>query len=267
MGLGCQSDDDPTTLIPELPPVPFATVNADTTDLLPLYALESDQRLYGELFFEAGYFVNTDRYEFTLSPNFFMAHYDGDPIRQSKIDSDLMCASGYDDCGADHWPAAIWDMYGTLPDTDTLRWEYIRMEEDQGFRLEMTNLPQAMQSIQVPLVLTADADQVITYEKASDQDSLALELVVIPKTELTRQHDLPSVNHTRIYFAKLQYEEGKVTVLHEELEHMKEFGWFPTEEDTVFWNVASLRKVIKVVDGKNMQLAYQRNHLVPVDIE
>nr|WKN38346.1 hypothetical protein K4G66_06480 [Tunicatimonas sp. TK19036] len=267
---GCQADEASEPSTPsssDFPSVPVAKIHTTTSDLVPVYTPEPDQRLDGEFFLEAGYFVDDTARHFTLAPDFFMARYEGEAIRWSKVFSERMCADGYKNCTTGNHLATLWRLNGQTPDTDTLQWEYVTAEQDQRYRFEMTNLPQAIQNVQIPRVLSADEDQVITYQKTSEKDSLWLELVIIPKSELSTPQANSFVDHGRVFFVPIHQEEGKIRVPKETLTPLFERDFAPTADDTVFWNVASVRKVIKTVDGKNMQLTYQHSCFVPIRIE
>lgn len=269
--LACQSDQDSDLLPSDPDPVllPLTTIIADTTDLEPIYSSRGyDHRLDGAFFFEENYFINNTNYQFTLQSGFFQADYQGnEAIRDNHVYSDLMCVGGNFRCPEEGEPATLWETVGELPEEDTLVWEYTNYEREKRYRYVMTDIPQRMSNVEVPDTLRMDEDQVITFTKASEQDSLNLELIIISKEKMKRNREIPFIDHSRTFFAKLVHEAGKVTVLSGELQYMNERGFSPTEEDTAFWNVAAVRKVIKTVDGKNMQLTYQVNHIIPVTVE
>ncbi|MEM8969826.1 MAG: hypothetical protein AAGE93_25640, partial [Bacteroidota bacterium] len=108
-----------------------------------------------------------------------------------------------------------------------------------------------------------------SFEEMSDDDRLQLELVVIEKDMLLHEHTLPVVTHSRtIYNPTAWVEETNQVTLPEDQVELLFSGRFPlAETDTAFWNVASVRKIIKEINGTRFQLTYQVNNLIPIRFE
>lgn len=266
--ISCESDSgtEPPALPPPVP-IPFVVIQADSTDLPPKYSVtQSDQRLDSKFYFEENYFLDEDTYQFTADEGFFLAEYNGIPIRNGRVNEYGMCISSHNNC--DITPkdiATLWSRIGRVS-SDTLTWEYVDDAQKQGYRFELTTLPQPVRIQQMPSSLTMEDDQVIAYQKRSANDSIHLELIIVPKSELSKDRPIPFIDHARV-FPDITADSSQIIIPVATLVELFNSPFAPTAEDTVFWNVATVRKVIKRVENQYVQITYQVNNLRPIAIE
>lgn len=266
----CQDDSETEAITPETPnPVNFFLIDADTSDVLPDYSLNAPYP-DGELQVEENYFVDPQTNRFTLNQGNFLVEYAQEFIRASHINQNAMCPNGLSShCNQERERASLWHWAGNLIPEDTLVWQYVDdAQPEQGYRWIMTEKPRQIKIVDAPAAIRPGQSQTISYQKASDVDSLLLELVIIPKSELLEAHALPSVNHSRIHHNLSDWSTGnQITLPAEEVDDLFERNRLLADTDTAFWNVASVRKIVKVINGKQFQITYQVNNLHPLAIE
>ncbi len=269
LALGCR-DDESAPVPPPEEPVTFVTIDADISDFPPDYSI-SARRAEGELHVEENYFIELPANRFALSSGIFSVDYGREVIQKSRINQYSMCKNSFNDCEDLEWPiASLWQWVGPLSATDTLVWQYLDGDNPtRGYRWVMTEKPQQIRVTSVPTVLRPGQPQVISYEEVSDEDHLQLELVVIAKDMLRYEHTLPIVTHSRtIYDPSAWVEEtNRVTLPIEQVNQLFSGSFALAETDTAFWNVASVRKIVKEIEGTRFELTYQVNNLTPIRIE
>ncbi len=267
--LGCR-DDESAPVPPPEEPVIFVTIDANVSDFPPDYSLNA-RRAEGELHVEENYFIELPTNRFALSSGIFSVDYGREVIQESRINQYSMCKNSFNDCEDLKWPiASLWQWVGSLSATDTLVWQYLDGDDPtQGYRWVMTEKPQQIQVVSAPAVLRSGQPQVISFIKASDEDHLKLELVVVEKEKLGEENTIPFVAHTRfLYDSSIWVEEtNRVTLPIEQVDQLFSGRFALAETDTAFWNVASVRKIVKEINSVRFELTYQVNNLSPIRIE
>ncbi len=268
LALGCR--DNENEIAPSLAePVTFTTIDANVSDFPPDYSIDAN-RAEGELHVEENFFIELPANRFALNSSAFRVEYNREVIQDSRINQNPMSRWGSPCDDSEDCFGTIWEWTGFLTSPDSLVWQFVDFEQPtQGYRWVMTEKPQQIRVTKVPDVLRPGQPQVISFEKASDEDRLQLELVVIAKDMLLYEHTLPIVTHTRtIYDPSAWIEEAEqLTLLSEQVDYIFSGSFALAETDTAFWNVASVRKIVKEIDSVRFELTYQVNNLTPIRIE
>ena len=271
---GCRPDGNDRVPQPEAKPIPTTVIQADSTDFPLLQDLSNgglDNRVDGEFLYQENYFVTDDDYRLTLTGGYAMASYEagGYAIRDSRVNGQFMCVQSHNDCDSTKSkPNGRWSRVGRVSAARWLTWEHITIEKDRRYRLEMNDLPKPIRVLNLSTIFPTKDDYTITFTKASPKDSLLFELLFIPKTEFNRIRTDPFVNHNLWRFRALTKGNqllipGKMI---EQTFSRSNYQKSPNA-DTAFVNVATLRRVIKIVGDKKIGLTYQINDYHPVRIQ
>jgi hypothetical protein len=244
---------------PDPSSVPFTILNGDRSDIIVKPAFSWDIGVYGNFIFEENFFYRQDL-GFNFQSDWYRGHYEGMFIYNSGINNQQMCPS-FSVCGETDGFLGSPEWYKDVAATDeeNLVWEFINAEKDGGFRVVMNVKPLQLNLLNPPSLLSTVDDNTLYFEKPSEADSVLFEILTIPKENLTRKDILGTIFTQHRFPTKAN--GGEITISAENIRRVD-----LSSADTVFINLVSIKRVIKVVEGKNIGVTYRVNNLHPVII-
>ena len=263
--LGCEVPENVAPEVDEPLEMTSFIINADTTDVKVARGYSKDIWVEGEFTFTQNYFFDEENV-FSHSKKWFRAEYAGQGVFNAKIFNKSMCGTGYrdGDCvtTTEVQGSGVWQIIDKIPDVPHLNWEFLKYYENQRFEIRMADVPSQIEILDKPAFLSTSRDNVIRIRKDSQEDSVLFSLVVLPKENL--KNGVSVLNYHQIIYPFIA-ENDQIVIPGDKLMSPNESR--PSTSDTVFLNIAAVKKVYKHVDGKIMSFTYQVYNLHPVSIE
>ncbi|WP_188502687.1 hypothetical protein [Pontibacter amylolyticus] len=274
MFYSCDSDND-NTAIPTLEEVEYIVVDANTTDV-PVKPGKYDEVDGIFRYTENHFFTSGTPSRFTIDKGYFMASYSGKdtngphvPLQSSNINGQAMCTEVYINniCDTSR-PSTSWNLYGKQHEVRNLKWEYLNSDKSKGYRVEMTDVPEAAKWHVVPTRISFDEDIRFEFERNSVKDSIIVGLLIVPKEGIGKVLPSPSINRTRQIGYLVKPGETSFTVTKERLASLSQSALgMPTAADSVFLNLRTTRYVIKVIDNREILISYIVDEFKPVTVD
>lgn len=239
--------------------VVYKQVDGDVSDVALHRAYAFDVQVEGTLDYDENFFHSSREYDLTLP--FYKASYEagGMPISNPEINKSAMCTDHQCDSSQVRI-SGVFYRYGVKPRHPSFTWKFVTVDQGNGYEVTMNELPG---SVVLPgdfKYLSTSTDNVLDFEYQG-ADSLLCRLLVIPKSNLQGRAPLSGGGWTQINFRAIA--EGNRFVL-----PAKSIpNTINSSIDTVFINVTSMKRVIKIIEGKRIAINYRKNHIHPVSIQ
>ncbi|MDO6391121.1 hypothetical protein Q4E40_13360 [Pontibacter sp. BT731] len=271
MFYSCDSNKDDTA-IPTDEEVEYIVIDANTTDV-PVKPSKYDE-VDGIFRYTENYFLTSGPpSQFTIDKGYFMSSYIGKDtngphflLQSSKINGQPMCTETYINniCDSSR-PSTSWNLYGNQHEVRNLKWEYLNSDKSKGYRVVMTDVPEAAKWHAVPTRISFDDEIKFQFERNSVKDSIIVGLLIVPKEGISKVHPSPIINGTRQIGYLVKPGETSFTLTKANFSQSA-FGP-PTAADSVFLNLRTTRHVIKVIDNREILISYVVNEIRPVTVD
>jgi hypothetical protein len=244
---------------PELKkPVSFIEVNANDSDIPLEWSYGFDIHVNGSFDYVENYYY-TPYHGYNLTLPYYYASYEAGsmPIMNTRVQSSLMCRSN--ECDSSQMDrSGVWYRYGLRQGKSALVWRFVSCDTENGYEIYMNEFPSEIKIVNSHQALSKLTDNIIEFEY-NGTDSLLSALLVIPKANLsgTISTSLISSQHNFPVTGK----ENRFVIPGELIERAS-----VNSSDTAFINLISLKRVVKVIEGKKLAVTYRKNHIHPITI-
>ncbi|SMD44895.1 hypothetical protein SAMN00777080_3532 [Aquiflexum balticum DSM 16537] len=201
---------------------------------------------------EERFFLSGER--FSSSINYACAN--------SKVNGKEMCGTRLPDCDySDFILNGSWDINGEVQTPSNFEWEFIDLAKTKKFILKFDQLPKPAKITEYDENLYSSQLNSIRIQKESELDSVFFQLVVIPKSNLDSENlrNFRMTNY-RILPIDNQFEIHGEDLFHHNLNK-------PTDKDSVFINVVTVKRIVKEINGKLIGFTYYVNDPKPIVIK
>lgn len=240
-------------------PISFEKVNADVSDIELHPSFGFDIHVSGTFDYSENYYYSSNHgYDLTLP--FYHALYEAGnfPIMNSKVHNSLMCRlSGCDSSQVTR--SGIWQRSGVRPVRPGLVWKFATTDTENGYEVTMNDFPNEVKMVGGSKNLSTSADNIIEFEY-NGTDSLLFGLLVIAKANLTKTTP-PALISTQHHFP-VSARDNRFIIPAELVEKVS-----VNSTDTTFINLISVKRVVKVIEGKKVAINYRKNHIYPTTIQ
>lgn len=271
----CDSSKEDETVLPTQEEVEYVVVDANTTDV-PVKASKYDEVDGIFMYTENHIFTFGPPSQFTIDKGYFKASYLGKdtngphvPLQSSKINGQTMCTETYINniCDSSK-PSTSWNLYGNQHEVRNLKWEYLNSDKSKGYRVEMTDVPEAAKWHEVPTHISFDDEINFQFERNSVKDSIIVGLLIVPKAGIGKVLSSPTINRTRQVGYLVKPGETSFTITKERLANLSQSALgMPTAADSIFLNLRTTRHVIKVIDNREILISYIVDEFRPVTVD
>lgn len=200
---------------------------------------------------EDRFFLNGERFYSSISYG----------CTNSKVNGLEMCNPGHIKCNyQEYFNNGAWAVSGAVQKPGNFEWEFIDLKKAKRFILKFDDLPVPTKITDYNTSLHIDKLNVVHFRKNDESDSIFFQLVVLPKSNLDPINPrrssassypiLPKGNRFEI--------EGK--------DLFPNAQSIPTEQDSVFINLVTVKRIIKEVNDTLFGFTYYVNDPKPVNL-
>jgi hypothetical protein len=240
-------------------PIVFKEVNADVSDIEVAREYSFDIHVNGTFDYQENYYYSFNE-GFDLTFPFYKASYEAGsmPVISPRVHNSLMCRTNECD-SSEMMGSGVWYRYGVKPAQPSFVWKFITTDTWNGYEVVMNELPNQVKIVGTIESLSTTSDNIIEFEY-NGTDSLLFGLLVIPKINLASVTD-PAWISTQHHFP-ITSKDNRFVIPAESVEKVS-----LNSTDTAFINLISLKRVVKVIEGKKLAINYRRNHIYPTLIK
>ncbi|WP_241349863.1 hypothetical protein [Belliella filtrata] len=177
----------------------------------------------------------------------------------SKINGFEMCKPDYYCNYEEYFKTGAWDSYGEVKTPGYFEWEFVDLHLTKKFILKFDELPKPAKITSYESTLNLDGMNRIEFQKENPADSVFFQLVKIQKSNF----ELDNYTGTSTTsFAFLT--DGNSFEFHGDDLFPYDRSAVPTEQDSVFINVVTVKRIIKEVNNTLFGFTYYVNDLKPI---
>jgi len=198
--------------------------------------------------------------KFVIGTDVFEAEVGGG-MANSTVNGMPMCDGPLQNCDfTEFQPNGSWRKAGERKSTGEFEWEFINTKATKKYKIHVKNLPGQTEVINYDSLFSNDKDNRITIKKNAETDSVLVELLLIPK-EILNGRNSSSWGWTAVRFSP-DVEGNTLIIKKGDL-----LRWSISPRDTVFLNVATIKRTVNVIDDVDVGINYQMNNVVPINMD
>jgi hypothetical protein len=180
----------------------------------------------------------------------------------SKVNGMEICGNRLHNCDYSNFNLnGAWDLDGKVHSPGYFEWEFIDLEKTKKTILKFDQLPKPAKIVGYDTNLYTDQMNTISIQKDSERDSVFFQLMVIPKSNLDSEN-LRSFTMTNY---RVMAKDGKFEIHGYDLFFHNSNK--PTDKDSVFINVVTVKRIVKEINDKLMGFTYYVNDPKPISIK
>lgn len=198
--------------------------------------------------------------KFVVGTDIFEAKVEGG-VANSTVNGMPMCDHSTQNCDfTEYQPNGSWRKAAKRKATGEFELEFITLKATKMIKVQVKNLPGKTSIIDYDSLFSNDKDNRIVIKKNAETDSVLVELLLIPK-EILNGKNTPSWGWTAVRF-RPEVEGNTLFIKKGDL-----LKWPISPKDTVFLNVATIKRTVNVIDNIDVGFNYQMNNVVPIKLD
>lgn len=205
-------------------------------------------------------FDPNDNNKFISRSNFFYMRTTG-AIANSMANGIPMCINKTRCDFSEFHPDGSWGIVGSKRASGTFEWEFINVKATKRFKVIVKNLPGQTEILDYDSIFSNKRDYHVTIKKGNEKDSVSVQLMYFSKHMLHSSTSGSFWGWSSIW-TKPEVDGNKFVI--------KEGDLLRTPiplDDTVFLNVATIKRFVNIIDNQDVGFTYQYNNLVPIKVD
>ena len=197
--------------------------------------------------------------KFAIASKIFDARIGGG-LTNSMVNGLTMCNNPLIDCNFnERQPNGTWRTAGRREASGDFEWKFINLKATKIFNVKVKNLPGQTTIIDYDTLFSNKKDNRIVIRKNTETDSVLVQLISFPKEMLNGRIS----NWTWSAISYPGEVEGDTWIIKKGNLLSRSI---PTN-DTVFLNVATIKRFINIIDNEDVGFTYQFNNIVPLQMD
>lgn len=177
----------------------------------------------------------------------------------SKINGLEMCNPGNTKCNyEEYYMTGAWNLTGRVKKPKYFEWEFIDLNKSKKFILKFDELPKPAKITSYETALHLNAINNIQFQKDNESDSVFFQLVKVPKSNFEAENQRNSSALSYPFLSKENHFE-----IHGKDLFPNNYS-IPTNQDSVFINIVTVKRIIKEINGALIGFTYYVNDPKPV---
>lgn len=240
-------------------PVEVVTITDSDYDLKPAHGW--DMHTDFQVNYTDNYnFDPEDNGKFIMKSNLFDILISG-AIANSMANGLPMCKNKTKCDFSEFQPDGVWRNTGIKMASGEFEWEFINVKATKRFKVLVKNLPGQTEILDYDSIFSNKKDNNITVKKGHEGDSVSVQLLVFSKHILDSNTSGSSWGWKSLGINP-EVDGNKLVIRQGDLLRSS-----ISPNDTVFLNVATIKRFVNIIDNKDVGFTYQFNNLVPLRVD